>query len=320
MFTGKMGGHVMKHPSRPLAFSLGLALLLASCASARLEKKLDSKSREFISKVRYIITPDERKAFLALPAEDREAFVEDFWRRRDPTPVSETNEYKQEYFNRIERANRMFSGGGAPGWLQDRGRVYIMLGPPDTRETYPRGYSFYSVPSEVWWYGFFTIVFLDEKWVDDYKLAPDSARQIAVITQSQAEWNKPREGLARAGVTRDGVVLPGLDVRIDKADGESTRFTLVIPYENIWLKSQGDRFEASLEASLKVVDEAGAEIWTFSKAFPVEVPQSRLREFLAKDFTAEAVAPLKPGSYTLKAVVTNAMDKSRASLERKFEI
>jgi GWxTD domain-containing protein len=310
----------MRHPARPLTISLGLVLLLASCASARIEKKLDPKSRDFISKVRYIITPKERQAFLALEPAAREPFIEDFWKRRDTNLKTEENEFKMEYFNRIQQANHLFSGGGSPGWLQDRGRIFITLGPPDYRETYPRGVTFYGVPTEYWWYGFFVITFVDDRWTDDYRLDPDGAAQIAAINQAQIEWNEPREGLAKGIAAKRAQVLTGLDVRIEKADGEATRFTLVLPYRNIWLKSSGQSFEAALEATLKVVDASGAEVWTFSKAFPIDVPQSRLRELLAEDFTAEAVAPLGPGSYTLNVTVTNTTDGSKASLERKFEI
>jgi hypothetical protein len=114
--------------------------------------------------------------------------------------------------------------------------------------------------------------------------------------------------------------LPGLDVKIDKAEGEGTRFTLVIPYKNIWLKSSGVKFEATLEATMKVLDAAGSEAWTFTKVFPIEVPQGRLKEVLAQEFTAEAVAALGPGSYTLNVTVTNTTDGSKATLEKRFEI
>jgi GWxTD domain-containing protein len=311
---------MMKHPKKLATLSLAAALFLASCASARLEKQLDPKSRDFLSKVRYTVTAEERRAFLALVPEAREAFVEDFWKRRDPSPVTAENEYKTDYFNRIEQANHLFSGGGSPGWLQDRGRVYITLGPPDNRITYPRGVTFYGLPTEIWWYGFFTITFIDERWVDDYRLVPDSAMQIAVINQAQKEWNLPREGLATGPEEGRGPGLPGLDVKIEKADGEGTRFTLVVPYKNIWMKSRGDRSEATLEAKMKVLDSTGSEAWTFTKVFPIEVPQSRLKAVLAQDFTAEAVAVLGPGSYTLSVVVTNTTDRSKASFERKFEI
>lgn len=303
-----------------LAVFLAAVPLVAACASTRGLKELDPKSRDFISKVRYTITSEERKAFLALSPEAREPFIEDFWKRRDPTPVTPENEYRVDYYNRIERSNRLFSGGGSPGWLQDRGRVYITLGPPDTRVTYPRGVTFYGLPTEIWWYGLYTIVFIDEYWNDDYRISPDSAGQIAVITRAQTEYNKPQERMAQPGEAHYASAIAGLDVRIEVGDGGSTRFALSIPNKNIWMKSSGRSFQATLEVTMKVVDGAGAEAWTFSQAFPIDIPEARAKQVLAEDFEAQAVAPLKPGSYTLNILVTNTTDGSKASLERKFEI
>lgn len=299
---------------------LAAALLFASCASTRIEKQLDPKSREFVSKVRYIITSEERKAFLAVAPEAREAFIEDFWRRRDPSPATAENEFKTEYYGRIERANRLFSGGGSPGWLQDRGRVYITLGPPDNRETYPRGVTFYGVPVEIWWYGFFPITFIDERWVDDYRLVPDSAAQIAVVNEAQKSWNKPLQAMAPVRDQRNAVALPGIEVTVAKAEVGGARVTVALPYKNIWFRSKGDRFQATLEVAMKIVDAAGAEVWTFVKPFPLDIPQSGLKSALAGNFTAEAEAPLGPGSYTLNVTVTNTNDGTKASVERKFEL
>lgn len=305
---------------RRLAPCLGAVLLLAACASMRGLKELDAKSRDFISKVRYTITPEERKAFLALPPESREAFIEDFWKRRDPTPATPENEYKVDYYNRIERSNRLFSGGGAPGWLQDRGRVYITLGPPDTRVTYPRGVTFYGLPTEIWWYGLYTIVFVDEYWNDDYKLSPDSAAQIAVINRAQHEWNLPKERMAKPGEARTAGSIAGLTVNLEVAKDGSASFALTIPYRNIWLKSSGPSYTATLEVQMKVVDKGGAEAWAFSQSYPIEVPEARLKDLLATEFSAQTSTKLKSGSYKLSVLVTNTTDGSKAALERKFEI
>ncbi len=303
------------------ALALGTMLLAGACASSGALKQLDSKSRDFISKVRYTITAEERRAFLALAPEGREPFIEDFWKRRDPTPATPENEYRIEYYNRIERSNRLFSGGGAPGWLQDRGRVYITLGPPDTRITYPRGVTFYGLPTEIWWYGMVSIVFIDEYWNDDYKLAPDSAGQIAVMTQTQTAWNRPREGLPKPGEASYGApAIAGLEVSIQVGDKGAARFILTLPYSSIWMKSSGQNFIATLQVVMKVAGTDGAEAWTFSQEYPLDIPESRLKEVLNGDFKVEASAPLQPGPYTLSVVITNANDGSRASVERKFQI
>ena len=87
-------------------------MLLASCSSYNSQKKLNPDEQEFLSKVRFIITKQERKVFLRLPESERKAFVEEFWAKRDPDPLTEENEFKIEYFARIENANRLFRGEG----------------------------------------------------------------------------------------------------------------------------------------------------------------------------------------------------------------
>jgi hypothetical protein len=166
----------------------------------------------------------------------------------------------------------------------------------------------------------YTILFIDEYWNGDYRIAPESAAQIAVITQAQTNWNLPQERMPKPGEARTAGAIAGLEVKIEVADGETTRFSLTIPHKNIWLKSSGQNLQTTLEVTMKVAGAEGAEVWAFSKAFPIDIPQSRLKEVLNQDFTAEAVAPLKPGAYTLTVVVVNKTDGSKAALERKFEI
>lgn len=92
--------------------------------------------------VRWIITDEERSAFKQLSNdEERDNFIEAFWQRRDPTPDTVENEFKEEHYRRIEYANEHFAAG-IPGWKTDRGRMYIMYGPPDEIESHPSGGSY----------------------------------------------------------------------------------------------------------------------------------------------------------------------------------
>ena len=87
----------------------------------------------------YIITPEERAAFTQLSNdEERDQFIEAFWQRRDPTPGTLENGYKEEHYRRIAYADEHF-GAGVPGWKTDRGRIYIIHGPPDEIESHPSG-------------------------------------------------------------------------------------------------------------------------------------------------------------------------------------
>ena len=106
----------------------------------KLRKELETPYRKWLNEdVAYIITDEERKAFKRLSTDDeREAFIEAFWLRRDPTPDTEENEYKEEHYRRIAYANEHFASG-IPGWKTDRGRIYIMYGPPDEIDDHSSG-------------------------------------------------------------------------------------------------------------------------------------------------------------------------------------
>ena len=87
----------------------------------------------------YIITPEERAAFKQLSNdEERDNFIEAFWQRRDPTPDTEENEFKEEHYRRIAYANEHFAAG-VPGWKTDRGHMYIVYGAPDEIDSHPSG-------------------------------------------------------------------------------------------------------------------------------------------------------------------------------------
>ncbi len=97
--------------------------------------------------VPYIITDDERRAFMSLSNdEEREAFIENFWQRRNPNPDSEENEFREEHYRRIQYANDHYAAG-KPGWKTDRGRIYIMWGAADSIDSHPSG-GMYERPME----------------------------------------------------------------------------------------------------------------------------------------------------------------------------
>lgn len=116
------------------ALILGGILTLAACGGLGI--KLDPKSEEFYKYARLIMTDQERDIFKHLPdQESRREFIEDFWEKRDPDRETDVNEYREEFFRRIEYANQRFNEG-TPGWKTDRGRIYIYLGMPDKRDEY----------------------------------------------------------------------------------------------------------------------------------------------------------------------------------------
>ncbi|MDQ1473318.1 MAG: hypothetical protein QOJ99_4798 [Bryobacterales bacterium] len=105
-------------------------------------------SRWLIEDAAYIVDDQERAAFHALNTdEEREHFVEQFWMRRDPTPGTPVNEFKEEHYRRIGLANRRFGANNVSGWKTDRGRIYIVYGPPDEIDSHPSGGK-YTRPAE----------------------------------------------------------------------------------------------------------------------------------------------------------------------------
>lgn len=115
-----------------------------------IQKEMESPYKQWINgPISYIITPEERAAFKKLTTdEERDQFIEEFWRRRNPTPGSPENAFKEEFYRRVAYANEHFSSG-IPGWRTDRGHIYIMYGPPDDIESHPSGGTYVANPNEL---------------------------------------------------------------------------------------------------------------------------------------------------------------------------
>jgi GWxTD domain-containing protein len=299
----------MKKSISLLVFLL-YSFLLVSCASYTMQKNLDPESREFISKVRYIISKKERKVFLNLPESERKAFIEEFWKSRDPDPETTQNEYKDEYFKRIDEANHIFKEG-SPGWLQDRGRIYIMLGPPWERQTFPRGVNFYDKPQEIWYYGYFVIRFIDNDWSGEYRLVPDSSWQIA-------ELNKAQMVLQPKG--SDQKYPFEFDVKVKKVAENEVAFQVNVPYKNIWFEQKEGQLKASLQLTMDISDSSENMIWEHKKSYPIDLTEEELEAIIVKDFTIEIRVELMPGKFTFFAELTNLADGNTAWQKGKFSI
>ena len=123
---------------------LGLCFLIFVASVSFGQSVRDEESEQHFRKwldedVRFIINPEEKTVFQELSTpEEKERFIEQFWRRRDPDPKTSINEFKEEHYRRIAYANERFKAG-RDGWLTDRGRIYIVFGPPVHIEMHPMG-------------------------------------------------------------------------------------------------------------------------------------------------------------------------------------
>src|SRR6266478_247371 len=165
--------------SRKMIVLLAVSVLSFSgpCLGQR-KQKLEKNYRDWLERdVAYIITKDERDAFLRLTTDDaRDKFIENFWEIRNPTPGAPTNSYKEEIYQRIAFADARFGiGSGTKGWRTDRGRTYITLGPPQQKEVFRNSANLY--PIEIWFYGntnpslppFFYVMFYQREGSGDYR-------------------------------------------------------------------------------------------------------------------------------------------------------
>jgi len=277
-----------------LTFLLLLFLLFPSCRLYNLERQLDPVNAEFLSKVRYIITKEERKIFLELPDEEKEKFKEEFWERRDPEPETEENEFKIEYFNRIERANELFHGEGKQGWLTDRGRIFMLFGPPTDRIKYPMGGDPYSRCREIWYYGNFPIIFMDYYCNGSYELTTINLSHLhdLNLAQSYAQktFKKEKELLDFGFKVEKSLVK-------DKVEGV---ITIEIPYAAIWFKSVDDKLETTFDVHLELKDSTDELVWEYQGSFDVTTDEIELQQKRKKNYSFEIPLVIEEGLERLR--------------------
>jgi GWxTD domain-containing protein len=170
-----------------------------------LKQELSKPYKKWLDEdVSYIITDEERAAFKQLSNdEERDNFIEAFWQRRDPTPDTEENEFKEEHYQRIAYANEHYAAG-VPGWKTDRGRIYIVFGKPDEVESHPSGGAYQrpmeegggetsTFPFEQWRYRYIEgigqeviIEFVDTCMCGEYHMTMDRSEKDALLMTPNA--------------------------------------------------------------------------------------------------------------------------------------
>jgi GWxTD domain-containing protein len=179
--------------------TLALSLIASGQRENKLRRELESPYQRWLNEdVAYILTDEERTAWTLLATdEEREQFIEQFWLRRDPTPETAENEYKEEHYRRIAYSNERYASG-IPGWKSDRGHIYIVFGPPDEIESHPSGGAYERTPQEgggttttypfeKWRYRWIegigtdiVIEFVDKSGAGDYRFTMDPSEKTAV--------------------------------------------------------------------------------------------------------------------------------------------
>jgi GWxTD domain-containing protein len=123
-----------------------------------------------IRQMRHVARGENLDKILKKSQEEKAKWFSDFWKSKDPTPATDRNELMEEYYRRIDYANRYFSSGYRQGWDTDRGMAFVILNAPDNIERHP--YDTDSKPYEIWYYYQLNLklIFVDYSQIGDYEL------------------------------------------------------------------------------------------------------------------------------------------------------
>jgi len=307
-----------------------IALFSLSCHYYKLEKKLDPDNKDWLNRVRYIITREEQHTFLDLPESGREQFKEEFWKRRDPDPDTEENEFKLEYYNRMGKANELFVSEGKSGWLTDRGRIYILFGPPMDRITNPMGYDSYSRCQEIWYYGSFPVVFVDSTCTGNYRLITydlSSLRSFNLMYMHELNMAQ----VAAQQTIRGRVEEFSYDLRVEKSfvDEDRIKGTVFIsmPYSNIWFSEDAGKLATTLSVHLELKNSEGTLVWEKDSSYRIETDEDEIKELKGKVYKMgipfvldKEIASLRAGKNKLHVTLTNETGKDEVKKVMNFEI
>ncbi len=296
---------------------------LSSCRLYNIRKELPPDYAAFLSQVRYIISNKEEKTFLKLPDSEKDQFIEEFWKRRDSDPDTEENEFKKEYFSRIDKANRLFLGEGRQGWVTDRGRIYILFGPPMQRMTYPPGSDSSGRCGEVWYYGGFPVVFRDANCTGNYVLVTYDLTALSEVniaymhelSAAQAQAQAPGQEIVHK---EKDIFDFSLEVKTSVSEaGKVDGVAIVsIPYAGIWFQHDAGAFRTEMEVRLELHDEKGKLTWETKETFEIALNEAELKDKRKVSYIREIpfslsqnVEELRRGKYTFRCLLKNLTGK-----------
>ncbi len=285
-------------------------LIFASVSGLAGAEKLDPESQSFYQYARLIMTKEEKDIFTHLPdVATRKEFIDDFWLKRDPDPDTKPNEFKDEFYRRIEYANRRFKEG-TPGWKTDRGWVYIHIGEPDKVEEYFDNQTPDRGGATILWVYYqyeLGIVFVDERNNGTYRMR----RYDGSFLEAMDSLRLGQVPYARGEKRR----FVNFKLSYEPARGE---IAVRLPAEAIDFQDEGVGLRADLDFQFFVYRKDGPKLAEFKqeKSYQGTIEQTeKLKE-------VEFVFPysLSPGRYYLDVLITGkngSLGKTRKIFEVK---
>jgi GWxTD domain-containing protein len=317
------------------------ALPLPGYGQAVPEKKepLSEWSRQWLEEVvPYIITDAEKSFFLSLPNEaERGKFIQNFWDKRDPNSQTPENEFKLAYYRRIAQANKRFGSESIAGWRTDRGRIYILLGPPhDIQRVFNEtsDFSAQSVSKEIWDYWNLPnprlpynmqFVFVDTLNTGNFRLetgmAPTAGGgqvlDIGSMSTAFDQWEllaeaekspfadaRKLEELITTQVTYDLIPLEYETLCFKGTGGlDYAPFTIEIPVSKLSPKRIDNRDHFSLTVTIGLSDPRGRSVVQRSRQVNFDTPPGEIERLESPVRRIEMGLEWEPGDYDLRLLV-----------------
>lgn len=302
----------MKHGILFLLTLGALGLLTPGSGCGQSSSKLDPESDKFYKTARLIMSSEETKIFKRLPdAESRKEFIKDFWDKRDRDPDTEENEFKKEFENRVEYANKHFKEGGL-GMNTDRGRIYIFMGPCDKFEEFFTHEEDQTVRGPILWWIYYNyqlgIEFVDERNTGQYKIRDFTGDFFGAMDLFKlGQWVGP-----------DSVFKKRLVNFSLKYDAPKNELVVLIPAKFLLLRENDDgKLQVDLDFKFYVYEDEGAtrDVFTESQAF-VTTGQELEK---TKDVPFRFAHPLKPGKHVVDVII-KGKEGSKGKVRKIFDI
>jgi len=295
-----------------LTLAVAAVVFTIDCTVSR-NLHLDLQSREFYKYARLIMTGIEKDIFSHLPdKKSREEFITDFWAKRDPVPSTEENEFKEEFYSRIEYANRHLREG-IPGWKTDRGRIYIYLGPPDKIEMRP-WINDPSIKGLIWW-GYYryrlAIEFVDTTGSGRYSLS----RQAGASGGLLGAIERAKFGVVNIDNPNFQKVLKNFSL---KYDTQKQEIQILLPVESLTFESDQEQLKADFNFDFFIYSRQEQEKDHFSQPRSFVTTEKDLMNMKEIPFSfSHAVAS---GSYYIDVIVTIKPDIGKVRKIFKIKI
>ncbi len=292
-----------------LKILFSIYLLLALGCTVYKTSQLDPQSKEFFSTARFIMTDEEKEIFTRLQdRKSREQFIQEFWEKRDPDPYTEENEAKIEFNNRVETANHYFKEGTGPGWKTDRGRIYLLLGPPDSKIQQP----FLDLPNMkariIWAYYRYrmAIEFVDRNGTGDFRINNYPMKLLNAMEREKLFFS-----------IKQGEGEEDVDFQVD-FNKDQQEITIHIPASDLLYEEENEYLVSDFQFEFFIYKEDGSKVGRFTREKQFKMLKEKVLdlEYITFTFAYE----MKAGEYYFDVLIKDKEGINKLRRIKKIKI